>query len=81
MLDDLERRLAVGAREDWAPPTGLAPLPVELGPRARALVAAQLAAIAGVEEQLQRLRDELATLRRPQSRRPDEGPAYIDTVA
>ncbi len=81
VLDDLEKRLTLGEHTGWVPPTGLGPLPPELQPRARALLAAQQDAMRHAEAELDRLGRELTALRRPPGTRATDGAAYIDTVA
>jgi hypothetical protein len=82
VLDELERALTEDQHGDWLPPTGLGPLPAELAPRAEALLAAQRAAIAAGQSELERIGREIGELRRPAVPRAlEERPVYIDTLA
>src|SRR5689334_2719707 len=63
----------------WHPPQGLGPLPLELRPRADAVLARQLAAAAAVGQAMVANRQRAALLERldgPQ--RPPRRPAYVD---
>jgi hypothetical protein len=65
--------------DPWRPPTGLGPLPLELRPRADAILARQLAATEAVARGLVVNRQQAALLDRMQTaRRPAPRPAYID---
>ncbi len=65
--------------DPWRPPNGLGPLPLELRPRADAILARQLAATEGLARAILVNRQQAAVLERVQTaQRPVPRPAYID---
>jgi hypothetical protein len=80
-LDDLEGWLTTLPEAEWVAPAGLGPLPAELAPRARAIVAAQVGTIVAGQAELERVNHQIGGLRRPGPRLLAEPPVYIDTVA
>jgi hypothetical protein len=65
--------------DPWRPPTGLGPLPLELRPRADAILARQLAATEAITRGMIVNRQQAALLERVQTaQKPALRPAYID---
>src|SRR5690348_16292109 len=65
--------------DPWRPPAGLGPLPLELRPRADAILARQLAATAEVARAMVINRQQAALLSRmAAAQRPPVRPAYLD---
>jgi hypothetical protein len=65
--------------DPWRPPQGLGPLPLELRPRADAILARQLAATEAVARGMVVNRQQAALLERVQTaQKPAPRPAYID---
>ena len=65
--------------DPWRPPAGLGPLPLDLRPRADAILARQLAAVAAIGRALVTNRRESGLLDRlVEYQRPTQRPAYVD---
>jgi hypothetical protein len=64
--------------QSWSPPAGLGPLPLDLRPRADAILARQLAAAEQIARALASNRRQAAATARIETGRAPARPAYVD---
>jgi hypothetical protein len=75
------RAKAYPVMDPWRPPAGLGPLPLELRPRADAIVARQLATVQAIGRAMMENRRRAQLLHRVgDQHRPALRPAYVDTA-
>jgi hypothetical protein len=77
MLADCQPAADLPAVDPWSPPPGLGPLPVELQPRADAILTRQLATATAVARAAASARQQAVVALRLQTGR-DADPAYLD---
>lgn len=74
-----ERRLREQPLPDpWSPPPGIGPLPLDLRPRADAILQRQFAAAQAIAHALATNRQQSAMLARVETGQPTGRPAYLD---
>ena len=81
VLDDLETAAARAGREApgaWAPPLGLGPLPIDLQPRAREVLALQHGARGRVDAELRDVTGQLGAVRAVGRSAAPERPVDLD---
>lgn len=77
LLADEHRLRDLPPRDPWHPPAGLGPLPIDLQPRADAVLRRQLDVSARLARAMVNTAKQLAVLERLDNR-PDRRPAYVD---
>jgi hypothetical protein len=78
LLADSQRERDLPPPGPWTPPDGLGPLPLDLQPRADAILARQLALAAEIGCALATTRRQAEVAHRLESGRNLHGPAYVD---
>jgi hypothetical protein len=78
MLADAHRLTDRPLTDPWSPPQGLGPLPLDLLPRADAILGRQLAAAERITRALATTRQQAAVAARLDSGRDRARPAYLD---
>ena len=78
LLADSHRIRDLPPADPWSPPAGLGPLPLDLRPRADAILQRQLAAAADVARTLATTRRQAAAAARIDTGRDPARPAYLD---
>jgi hypothetical protein len=78
LLADDHRSRDLPPADPWSPPAGLGPLPLDLRPRADAILARQLATAAAMVAGIGATRRQAALAGRLESGRDDDRPAYLD---
>jgi hypothetical protein len=78
MLTEEHRVADEPAPDPWHPPSGLGPLPLELRPRADAILARQLAAAAEIAHRLASNRQHSAVVAKMETGERVKRPAYLD---
>jgi hypothetical protein len=78
MLIDAHRAQELPPADPWSPPEGLGPLPLDLRPRADAILERQLAAAVGIARALATTRRQAAVAARIDTGRTADRPAYLD---
>jgi hypothetical protein len=81
MLSDDHRLRDTPLRDPWSPPTGLGPLPLDLRPRADAILQRQIATAEAITRSLATNRRQAAVTARIETGSRDAArPAYIDAM-
>jgi hypothetical protein len=78
MLAEQHRFAEAPAADPWRPPEGLGPLPLDLRPRADAILARQVAAAAELTRRLAANRQQSAVVARIETGERVKRPAYLD---
>jgi hypothetical protein len=78
LLTDDQRMRDQPLTDPWRPPAGLGPLPLDLRPRADAILGRQLTAAAAITRAMITNRHQVALLNRVEGGPPVRRPAYID---
>jgi hypothetical protein len=78
MLADTQRIRDLPPAHPWSPPTGLGPLPLDLRPRADAILQRQLAAATDLARALVQTRRQAAAAARIDTGRDAGRPVYLD---
>jgi hypothetical protein len=78
LLADTQRERDLPISDPWSPPAGLGPLPLDLRPRADAVLARQLAAAAAVACALGTTRRQAAVALRLDNGHDAPRPSYVD---
>jgi hypothetical protein len=78
ILTDAHRAQDLPLADPWSPPAGLGPLPLDLRPRADAILERQLAAAVAVTRALATTRRQAAMAARIDTGRDAARPAYLD---
>jgi len=81
MIDEEHRVRDLPVANPWTPPQGLGPLPLDLRPRADAILNRQLAATQAVAVALATNRRQAELLARVESGATPSRPAYVDCAA
>lgn len=78
MLDEEHRAADTPPADPWRPPPNMGPLPLDLRPRADAILARQLAAAEAIAHQLASNRQQSAVVSRIETGEKVSRPAYLD---
>ncbi len=78
MLVEEHRAAEEPAADPWHPPPGMGPLPLELRPRADAILARQLAAAEAIAQRLASNRQQSAVVSRMETGETVKRPVYLD---
>ena len=81
MIDEEHRVRDLPVANPWTPPQGLGPLPLDLRPRADAILGRQLAATQTISVALSANRRQAELLARVESGAAPARPAYVDCAA
>jgi len=81
LLADDHRVRDLPVADPWTPPAGLGPLPLELRPRADAILGRQIAATQAISVALATNRRQAELLARVESGATPPRPAYVDCAA
>ncbi len=78
MLDEEHRAAETAPADPWQPPAGMGPLPLDLRPRADAILARQLAAAEAIAHRLAANRQQAAMVSKIETGERVSRPAYLD---